>query len=84
MSLACFGIQLFESYILIYYFKDYSTVKEPNKKLPRVKWQYLEDFSGIFLKKIETFCADIIRVLVRDQSKTSHAISHLEFFFKKL
>jgi len=34
----------------------------------------------MLLKQIETFFADII---LRDQSNTSHAVSHLEFFFQK-
>ena len=38
----------------------------------------------MFLQKIETFFAKIIRNLWRDQSNTSHAVSHLESIFKKL
>ena len=51
------------------------------KAIWRVKWQCWKDFSGMFLKEIESFFADII---LRDQSNTSHAVSHLEFFFQKL
>jgi len=42
----------------------------------------LEDLSGIFQKKFETFSVDVFKILLQDQSDTSHAVSQLEFFSK--
>jgi len=42
----------------------------------------LEDLSGIFHKKFETFSVDVFKILLQDQSDTSHAVSQLEFFSK--
>jgi len=41
-------------------------------------------FPKCSLKKLKHFFANIIRILLRDQSNASHAVSHLESIFKKL
>jgi len=39
----------------------------------------LEDFPGMFHKKIETFCVDVIRTFLKNEYHTRHALSELEF-----
>jgi len=52
------------------------------KAIWRVKSRCLEIFPGMFHKKFEARSADVCKILLQDQSDTSHAVSQVEFFSK--
>jgi len=55
------------------------------KAIWRVKWRYFDNFPSIAHKYFQTFWCRRHSLLqdLQDQSDTSHAVSQLEFFFKK-